>query len=344
MNILLMTYINCCIWELLMDKDGPSEGIQTELSKRKRVKKSGSGMSDFVRQHIPEGAVIDFIFREDFDADGQMEAIVGFTEFSPFPPESSVLYFKKSGDIYDCNKILCAENHVIFSEYGIYDNAVVADLNGDGIPKLILSLASGNGHYITLFIFDWVDGIPSLAWYSNECFYHGSVEVMDTDGDGLFEIVVESGTHAGQEILALSEACYHVREGCYFKWDGSDYVKHSNEVRMPYQSYNAAVKFLNGLWKHDYSNTYNMAIMPGFVGLEGLDDCSLTAFRKFVRKNIRPALTRNLSKSKLMPAEPYDSYCVFNGSEDDFTVELVKDKGVLKVQTLNIYKRSQSKT
>jgi hypothetical protein len=314
-------------------------GVIMDKGKKSR-KKSGCRMSGYIRRHIPEGAVIDFIFQEDFDRDGQMEAVVGYTEFSPFPPESSIIYFKQLDDDYKYTELLSNKSQIIFSDSGIYDNAAVVDLNGDGIPELMLALASGNGHYITLFIFDWIDGTPCLSWNSEECFYHGSAEVSDMDGDGLCGILVESGTQQGQEVIALSEACYHVREGCLFKWNGTDYIKYSSKVRMPYMSYNTAVDFLLGLWKNDYNKTYSMVMMPGFMGLEGLDDSSLNAFKKYVIKNINPVLMRNLSKGKLIPAEPYDSYCLFNGSEDDIIIELVKDKGAIKVQTFNAYTKN----
>lgn len=310
-----------------------------KLSENNGTESQNRGFSEYAGKLIPDGAVMNFIFYEDFDGDGVREAFIGFTEFSPFPPESSILYIKPSEDGYSHKWLLPHDNMNYEGCPGIYDNAAAVDTDGDGKPELVVSLAEGNGHYLTLCIYDCAEGLPVLAWQSDDAYYHGNAEVADFDGDGRYEVIVEKGTNTGQEILALSEACYHVREGLVFKWDGSSCTGESVQVRMPYQSYNEAVTFLLNLWRKDYRSCYKMAALPFFLGIDGLDDSSLAAFRKYVSKRIRPLLMKNLSKGKLVPSEPCDTCCLFSGAEDDITVELSLDNGLIKVSGISILKR-----
>jgi len=328
------------IWEKHMDgKEGP-DGTKPAITKKRRGKKVDHSFSEYVAKRVPRGAVIDYIFFEDFDGDGEKEAVIGYTQFSPFPPESSVIFIKRQQTGYT-HLILTDDRDIDFSEYGIFDQASAADTDGDGVPELVISLAVGSEHYITLLVFDWLEGIPRLTLRTEESFYHGSLEVSDHDEDGIYEMVVESSSMEGNEILELDEACFHVRESCCYKWDGQNYVKWPYQVRMPYQSYNMAVEFLMTLWKQEYKRAYKMVRMPAIMGLDGLDDSSLPAFKRYIERNIRPVLVRNLLKKKLVPAEPYDAYCMFYGDEADITVELVKEKSLLKVQSLNVYKKGK---
>jgi hypothetical protein len=82
-----------------------------------------------------------------------------------------------------------------------------------------------------------------------------------------------------------------------------------------------------------------MVMIPPFSGLRGLDDSSLPAFKEYIGKNVMPALSRNIEKGKLVPAEPYDTCCHFSGPEDDFTVELSKTGSGVKISGLLISKR-----
>ncbi len=310
-----------------------------KLPENEGAEKQSGGLSEYAAKLIPEGAVMDFVFYEDFDGDGAREAFIGFTEFSPFPPESSILYIKPSDDGYSHKWLLPRDSGICEGCPGIYENAAAADTDGDGRPELVISFAAGNGHYLTLCIFDCPEDLPVLAWQSEEVFYHGNAEVGDFDGDGLYEIAVERGVNTGQEILALNEACYHVREGLLFKWDGSAYAGTPARVRMPYQSYNAAVSFLLCLWKKEYKSCFNMAVLPVFLGLEGLDDSSPAAFSRYASRKLRPVLMRNLAKGKLIPAEPCDTCCLFCGAEDDITVELSPDSGLVRISGISLFKR-----
>lgn len=316
----------------------PDESFTAETDKKK--KKSGSGMTGYLKKLIPSKAIIDFVLKEDFDGDGSEEAVVGYTELIPFPPETSVVYLKNAWVEFKHVMLLPDPNLTGVHTGSIFDNVAAADTDCDGLPELVLSLAAGNGHYITVSVFDWINGEPVSVWKSNEPFYHGSMEVLDVDNDGMFEIVIESGTMDGKEILSLEEAGYHMRKSCCNKWDGNSFKDSVFEVRMPYLSYNCAVKFLLYLWQQDYKKAYEMVLMPGFMGLHGLDDSSFGAFRKYINKHIRPSFCRNLSKGRLVPSEPYDSFCLFSGFYDDMSVELVKKNGKIFVQSLNIHKKN----
>lgn len=313
-------------------------------SKLKRSEKKSSGnelrMSEYAAAQITEGAVIDFVFYEDFDADGLKEAVIGFTRFTPFPPDSAVLLIHKTPNGMEHSWLSTTDDPYEMDCCRTYDNAVAADTDGDGKPELVLSQVFGLEHDISVFIFDWTDEGVHLAWHSEKDFYHGSMEVSDIDGDEMAEIVIESGTNAGNDIIALNDACYRVREGRAYKWNGKNYVESVQQVRMPYESFNIAVDFISALWSKDYCRAFGMVEMPGFLGLAGLDDCSMTAFKSHIARKFRPVLQRNLSKGKLIPAEPYDTCCQFSGPEDCFTVELVRVKGVLKVYSLEIVKRT----
>lgn len=309
--------------------------------KKPTTRKKGPGMAGYMKKLMPSGAIVDFVFKEDFDGDGTDEAVIGYTEFMPFPPESSVVYLKHNGNEYKHTMLLSSIKPEEKYNCGIFDNAVSADTDNDGRPELVLSLAAGNGHYITVLVFDWHDGEPLEAWRSNEPCYHGNIEVLDADDDGIYEIITNSGTFEGNEILALDEASYHMRKSYCYKWDGKGFKKSPFQVRMPYLSFNTAVTFLKNLWVQEYKKSYETVLMPGFIGLSGLDDCSFNAFKKYVNKNIRPVLQRNLSKGKLIPSEPYDNFCLFSGENDDISVEMVQKGGRILVQSINIHKKTK---
>ena len=312
--------------------------------KPKSQEKIASGynqcMSEYASALISDGAVIDFVFYEDFDGDGLQEAVIGFTRFTPFPPDSAVMLIHKTPDGLEHQWLSAMEESSASEHSGIYDNAVAADTDGDGRPELVLSQVIGYEHDVSVLLFDWADKEVHLAWRSEKEFYHGSMEVRDIDEDGTAEIVIESGTHTGNEIIEMKDACYHVRKGCFYKWNGQDYIESMVQVRMPYESYNTAVDFIRALWLKDYRKAFEMVVMPGFLGLTGLDDSSLTAFKNHIIRKVRPVLQRNLSKGKLIPSEPYDTCCQFTGYEDCFTVELVRTKSELKVYDLEITKRN----
>lgn len=324
-----------------MGKKSGDDGSKPEQLKM-RVSGNERRMSEYAAAQMPKGSVVDFVFYEDFDADGINEAAIGFTRFTPFPPDSAVLLINETQSGMEHSWLSAIAGSSASECCGTYDNAVAADTDGDGRPELVLSQVLDHEHDISVFIFDWTNEGVHLAWRSEKDFYHGSMEVDDIDGDGVAEIVIESGTHAGNEIIAMKDACYHVREGWLYKWNGQDYIKSVHQVRMPYESYNIAVDFIRAIWLKDYRSAYEMVVMPGFLGLAGLDDSSLAAFKSHIVRKVRPVLLQNLSKGKLIPSEPYDTCCQLSGSEDCFTVELVRVHGMMKVYGLEITKKNKS--
>lgn len=322
-------------------KEGTRNG-KIPGSAKKGKRKPGKNMAAYVKAMIPSGAVLDFVFKEDFDGDGKGEGIVGFTEFTPFPPESSVVYIKNGPEGFVHEDLFIHANEPGLCSYGITDEAVLEDVNGDGTKELVLSMAAGNSHNLTVLVFQWKDGAFLPVWRSKETCFHGSMEVTDINGTGSYGIIIDTGTMDGAEILSLGEACFHVRKSCLFKWDGTNYTRGPHSVRMPYLSYNAAVKFLLYIWMKEYRKAYEMVIMPAFLGLDGLGDSSCRAFTRYLEKSIRPALERNIDKGKLIPAEPYDTYCTFYGPEDDFSIELVRRDQQVKIRGLNIFKKPRN--
>lgn len=302
-------------------------------------KKNKPGMYEYLKRLIPSGATINFVFNEDFNGDGLKEALVGFTQFIPFPPESSIVYLENSENGFKHYELLSK----LLNEggsCGIYDNAGIADLNKDGLPELVLSLASGNGRYSILYIFDFKDGTPHLSWKSEESFLNGSMEIIDSYDDGIVRIIADSGTFEGKELIGLDEACYHMRKSTCYEWDGFAYKGSEHQVRMPYRSYNTSVEFLLHLLMHEYKKAYDMVLLPGFIGLKGLDNSNLEAFRKYVTRQIMPVLQRNLARKKFIPSEPYEDFCLFNGVYEDIAVELITRGKKLLIQAVNIYKKT----
>ena len=322
-----------------MDRKSGDDGGRADI-KKAGTAGNGLSVSDYAAAHIPEGSVVDFVFYEDFNSDNINEAVIGITHFAPFPPESAVMLVQSDGKKLRHSWLSIADIRTAHECPALFDNAVAADTDGDGKPELVLSLFYGQEHDIAVSVFDWIDGELRQAWRSSGSYCYGSMETEDVDGDGISEIIIESGTHAGNEIIETNDTCYHVREACCFKWDGSRYVRRPYRVRMPYESYNLAVDFLKAVWLKDYSKAFNMVVLPGFLGLAGLDDSSLAAFKRYVSRRLRPALQKNIIKGKLAPLEPYDTCCQFSGPEDCFTVEMARVNGAVKIYSLEIAKNT----
>lgn len=321
-----------------MNKKNADEGTKPKQIKTRNNNKK-SRMSDYILSQLPDGAVVDFIFHEDFDNDTQKEAVIGITRFSPFPPDSALLIVKNGRRGEFRHAWLPLQDEATDSIHGcVFDNAAAADVDGDGLPELVVSRVLSNEHDIDIEVFDLVDKTSGPVWISDRTFFHGSMEVYDTDGDGIREIVAECGTRDGSDVISM-EGCYRVRESYVYKWDGTSFQCRPYTVGMPYVSYNTAVEFLRALLKRDYKSAYEMVVIPSFLGLAGLDDGRLSAFKSHVDRRIIPFLTRNIDRDKLIPAEPYDTCCRFSGAEDDFTVELTKTDTGIKVSGIKVSKR-----
>jgi hypothetical protein len=317
-------------------KDG---GAGKQKGIRKKRNKDNLRLSDYITAVIPDGATIQFVLYGDFDHDGLNEAAIGLSRFTPLPPDSAVLIVKAKHDGIEHDWLHFTDNACLPEQAGIIDNSAAADTDGDGFPELVVSRVLSHEHDIDIHVFDWTENGVFRVWHSDRSFFHGSMEVEDIDGDKIAEVVVESGTQEGSEVIALNETSYHVRDSFAYKWDGKDFIPRPYRVRMPYASYNKAVEFIRAIWLGDYEHAYEMVIMPGFLGLKGLDDSSINAFRCHIDKQVLPVLARNLSKGKLVPTEPYDTCCQFIGAEDCFTVELARREDKLMVYGMIITRR-----
>ena len=98
-----------------------------------KKKKNRPGMAGYLKRLIPSKAIIDFVFKEDFDGDGLEEAVVGYTELIPFPPETSVVWVKSEGTEFK-HALLLPEHDGREVHAGIFDNAAAVDTDNDGLP------------------------------------------------------------------------------------------------------------------------------------------------------------------------------------------------------------------
>jgi hypothetical protein len=304
-----------------------------------------AGTSEYVRELLPDWAEVNFIFREDFDGDGREELLLGysFTE----PEQHSGLHFEvlwlascPHGFVRRLILSTVPGADSMYGEaddiYGVFDAAYAADTNGDGRPELILGLTAGNGHFVTPYVFHWMRGLPMLVWRTAEAYGHGALDVVDEGGEGIFEISIESSRFADEtEIVSVPEAGPHLRERSVCRWNGHTYVCDTHPASRLHSGYQAAVSFLWSLWKGDYEIAYRLTLLPTFLGLDGLDDSSLDAFRRQVDEQLRPALVRNLDRGGLLP-EPSHSFCWFEGAEDFFSLGLMGDKDGVKVVSVYV--------
>jgi len=238
----------------------------------KSIIATGPLMSQYVQKLIPEDAIVNFIFKEDFDGDGTSEAVIGYSILEAW--DFSVLYVNRYNDGYKHKLVLTTggENpdsiyDVADGMYGLLDVACVADTNGDGKPELVLALTAGNGHFITPLIFHWEGKVPSLAWRTGEGFYQGLQRVNDVDGDGIYEIIVEHSIYNEYGIIQGSEANPHIRTSNYYKWNGETYLPNQYTLSKPeYDAYNTAANFLISLWNDNYEYAYKHITAPSFLG------------------------------------------------------------------------------
>lgn len=299
-----------------------------------------AGMASFARQLVPEDAYINFIYREDFDGDRIAEAVIGYTstEQDSFIQRFTVIYISQVGQFFNHGEVLTTVDSDEF--YGFFDGAYVADTNGDGLPELVVALAAGNAHFVDGYVFHWQNGVPLLAWRTTESFAHGRLEVVDYDADGVFEILLQGAVGYGEEILSYSEAGPHIRESYLCKWNGGHYNFFPCPVPKPCIFYNTAVEFLMSVWKEDYKAAYKLALLPGFLGLEGLSGDELEIFADYTACNIRPALVKNLEHGTLIPQESFDWVWCFSGTIDDFVMELVDYQGEVRIKSLTLYPKA----
>ena len=302
-------------------------------------------IAQYIRKLVPQLAEINFLYQEDFDGDGQNEIIIGYTNQEHFPPISSVIIIKYNGEKLKHQCILTNTNNPdsLYDESagieGIIDCGFVADTNGDGKSELIIALISGNGHFLTPYIFHWVNKAPTLIWNEKKAFYHGSLDVRDFDLDGIFETVIEESIWYGDDMFSLAEASPHMRLAYIYKWDGKTYRKKPFQPRDTNRiGHNISLEFLVNIAQGKYNKAYKLIQLPYFLGLDGLDNNSLEAFKEYVDKNILPLLSKNLQQGLLTPVD----WGCFQGKEHDFIFQWFNDKGCIKIHSITIYPSDSS--
>jgi hypothetical protein len=322
-----------------------------------------SSMTDYVKKLLPKNALAEYIISEDFNNDGLEDLLLGYTVYHPYPPLSRIIIISRDrfGDEKHDNAICKAgfTYNELFSAdgrnkagYCIIDNIIKSDIDGDGTPELILSLADSNNKNIKIYIFDWADDGPSLRWCSESSFFHGSLDVFDIDNDGIEELVVEWSTDKGMDIIDSKRACYFYRESCSYKFPqgfkkGLEDCTVQQKILKPrkqYLSYNTSLCFLQNIKNKDYEAAYKQVILPSFIGLGSrhgnpgklgdLDDWSLNSFSQHLDDNIRPYLMNNLNVGKLLPAEPLEDFCFFAGKLHNFSIELVNKGENIKIRRM----------
>jgi len=296
-------------------------------------------IAQYIHGLLPPSAEITFLYQEDFDGDKQNEIVLGYTNWESFPPVFSVYLINFNGEelTHSCILTNTCNPKSLYDESagieGIIDCAFVADTNGDGKSELIIALATGNGHFLTPYIFHWVNKTPALVWKEEKTFYHGSLDVKDVDLDGIFETVIEESIWYGKDIFSLAEASPHMRLCSIYKWDGRAYEQKPFLPQDPIRiGHNISLQFLVSIAKGEYTSAYKLIQLPYFLGLDALDDSSLDAFQRHVNKNILPLLNRNLQQGLLTPVD----FGFFEGTEHDFIFQWSKDKECIKIHSIAI--------
>lgn len=122
----------------------------------------------------------------DLDGDGQVELCfaAGIPDYGG-PATCGIVRRRDDGQVGVRPLILC--------EQGLRELSVW-DINGDGVPELVMRWQAEFGLLLTLYILRF-DGTSATSLFPDLRFHQGFMEVKDLDGDGLDEIVVWAGLY-----------------------------------------------------------------------------------------------------------------------------------------------------
>lgn len=293
-------------------------------------------LSEFVKSILPSNATVNFILEADFNGDGRQEVVLGYRVY-----ESSsyqvILYLYNNRGKQEYSMLLSTEEGTPYWGLGVYDGAFAADTTGNKKPDLVLALTVGAGHFVTILVFQWINNSPSLLWQSTQSYYHGSVSVAEEDNKGTYGILSEWSEYSDDDIIVQCEAFIHIRMSMLYKFNGTTFVPSPRPVSRDRQVYNVADRFITSLAKKDYEAAYKMILLPFFFKLGGLDDSSPATFKRYVNKEVIPALERNIKDGdRIYPGEPSATYISFKGKYDIFNMNIELDTEGAKIASIHV--------
>lgn len=301
-------------------------------------------LSKFIDNLLPEDADIKLLFNKDFNGDNQKEVVVGYqsqAQSTFMYPSLVLLYVYRENSSYQYKKFLHTNiDNEPDSIYGVYDGAYAVDTTGDDLPELVLALSMGNGHFVTPYLFSFVDNEIS-TWYPerDEASYaHGSMYVVDENKDGIYGVVVEYSTYGNEEdITYTSEASAHIRASYIYTWDGMTYTRKPYKIFRPkYKIFNSTAIFLYSIWQEDYQRAFKYAEIPLLIGLDGLDRPLFEVFKEYAKNEIRPVLLKNLVDHKLSYGGGSFLYSSYKGEYNNFYFKLLPGLDFYKITDLRI--------
>ncbi len=107
-----------------------------------------------------------------------------------------------------------------FGEFAGGIHVAVGDLNGDGIPEVVLGAGEGGGPRIV--VVDGQNGQILSSFFAYESTFRGGVNVAvgDVDGDGVAEIITGAGTGGGPRVRILHANDFSEMDS-FFAYDSS---------------------------------------------------------------------------------------------------------------------------
>ncbi|MCF8012137.1 MAG: hypothetical protein K9L17_12950 [Clostridiales bacterium] len=297
-------------------------------------------MSEYAHHLVPEKADINFIFKEDFDNDGELEAVIGYNNWDECMfGNFYILLISQHQDAFEHQWVLTPENKIYESYlHSFPKTAYAVDTTGDGLPELVLGLGlPGTAYNMSPLVIQWHKGLPRPIWKTSETFIEGKLHVVDDNNDGVYDIVIEKAIFDYTDIVSAGGTLPSVQQSTLYKWNEGTYTPNVYSVLAPKdRAFNTAVFFLSAIYKEDYKTAHQLVLLPTFMKLDGLDEFNIDAFSSYVRSNIRPTLAKDIEKAAIMPRYTHSTFCEFEGTNYIYIVSLTHGPGGVKVSSLKI--------